>query len=337
MGKRPDRDARMEDIARHVGVSRAAVSFVLNNRRDARVSDGTRQRIIQAAHDLGYRPNAAARALAARRSGLLGMVTEVVTSSFGPEAVRGAQDQAWNTGMFLMIAASEGRPEMEALAVERLLEQRVEGLIFASGPHQAVTVPAAASELPTVLLHCFDADRRLPAVLPDEEGGGYVGTRRLLDAGHRRIGLVNLEAHTAAAKGRLAGYIKALAEAGIAPDPALITHAAATSIGGYESAAKLLDLPQRPTAVFCCTDRMAMGAYDAIKERGLSIPGDVAVVGFDNQLVISAYLRPALTTVALPFEEMGARSVALLVAALAGEEVPPVTVVECPLIERDSV
>src|SRR6478752_8685330 len=136
--KRPDRGARMEDIARHVGVSRAAVSFVLNNRRDARVSDETRQRILEAARDLGYRPNAGARALAARRSRLLGMVTEIVTSSFGPETVRGAQDQAWSTGMFLMIAASEGHPEMEALAVERLLEQRVEALIFASGAHQAV-------------------------------------------------------------------------------------------------------------------------------------------------------------------------------------------------------
>ena len=335
--RRTDRGARMEDIARHVGVSRAAVSFVLNNRRDARVSAETRQRILQAAQDLGYRPNAGARALAARRSGLLGMVTEVVTSSFGPEAVRGAQDQAWNTGMFLMIAASEGRPEMEARAVERLMEQRVEGLIFASGLHQGITVPAAALELPTVLLHCVDANRRLPAVLPNEEGGGYVGTRRLLDAGHRRIGLVNLDPHTAAAKGRLAGYLKALAEVGIAPDAALITHASATSAGGYYSTAKLLNLPQRPTAVFCCTDRMAMGAYDAIKERGLTIPGDVAVVGFDNQLIISAFLRPALTTVALPFEEMGARSVALLIAALAGEVVPPLTVVECPLVERDSV
>jgi LacI family transcriptional regulator len=327
----------MEDIARHVGVSRAAVSFVLNNRRDTRVSAETRQRIIQAAHDLGYRPNAGARALAARRTGLLGMVTEIVTSSFGPEAVRGAQDQAWTAGMFLMVAASEGRPEMEALAVERLLEQRVEGLIFASGAHQAVTVPAAASELPTVLLHCFDADQRLPAVLPDEEGGGYVATRRLLDAGHRRIGLVNLEAHTAAAQGRLVGYIQALGEAGIAPDPALITHASATSAGGYESTARLMDLPKRPTAIFCCTDRMAMGAYDAIRECGLSIPGHVAVVGFDNQLIISTQLRPALTTVALPFEDMGARSVALLVAALAGEAIPPLTVIECQLIERDSV
>jgi LacI family transcriptional regulator len=327
----------MEDIARRVGVSRAAVSFALNNRRDTSVSAETRRRIIQAADELGYRPNAGARALAARHSGLLGMVTEIVTSSFGPGAVRGAQDQAWNAGMFLMVAASEGRPEMEALAVERLLEQRVEGLIFATGAHQAVTVPTAASELPTVLLHCFDADQRLPAVLPDEEGGGYVATRRLLDAGHRRIGLVNLEVHMAAAQGRLVGYLQALEEAGIAPDPALITHADATSVGGYESASKLLDLPRRPTALFCCTDRMAMGAYDAIKERGLSIPGHVAVVGFDNQLIISEQLRPALTTVALPFEEMGARSVALLVAALAGEEIPPVTVIECQLIGRDSV
>ena len=337
MTNRLDHGARMEDIARHVGVSRATVSYVLNDRRDGRVSEETRKRILQVAHDLNYRPNARARALAARRSGLLGMVTEVVTSSFGPEAVRGAQDQAWSTGMFLMIAASEGRPEMESLAVERLLEQRVEGMIFASGAHQAVTVPAAASELPSVLVHCFDADGRLPAVLPDEEGGGYIGTRRLLDAGHRRIGLINLKASTAAAQGRLAGYTKALAEAGIAPDPALVTHAPARSVDGYESMVKLLALPQPPSAVFCCTDRMAMGAYDAIKERGLSIPGDVAVVGFDNQVIISAYLRPALTTVALPFEEMGARSVALLVAALAGEEVPPVTVVECPLVERDSV
>jgi len=183
-----------------VGVSRAAVSFVLNNRPDTRVSAETRRRIIQAVDDLGYRPNAGARALAARRSGLLGMVTEIVTSSFGPDTVRGAKDQAWNAGMLLTIAASEGRPEMEVLAVERLLEQRVEGLIFASGAHQAVTVPTAASERLTVLMHCFDADQRLPAVLPDEEGGGYIATRRLLDAGHQRIGRVNQEAHTAAAR-----------------------------------------------------------------------------------------------------------------------------------------
>jgi LacI family transcriptional regulator len=327
----------MADIARRVGVSRAAVSFVLNDRPDARISDETRGRILAAARELGYRPNARARALAARKSGLIGMVTEIVTSSFGPEAVRGAQDRTWSAGMFLMIAASEGRPEMETAAVERLLEQRVEGLIFASGPHQAIVVPPAAAEVPTVLLHCFDPEGRLPAVVPDEVGGGFTATRRLLSAGHRRIGLVNLEAHTVAAQGRLAGYSRALAEEGIEPDPELITYSDGTSTGAYAAAGRLLDLPQRPTALFCCTDRLAMGAYDAIKERGLHIPNDVAVVGFDDQVIISAYVRPALTTVALPFEQMGARAVDLLVAQLAGRDVSPVTVVECPLVERDSV
>jgi LacI family transcriptional regulator len=313
------------------------VSFVLNDRPDARISEETRGRILAAARELGYRPNAGARALAARRSGLLGMVTEIVTSSFGPEVVRGAQDRTWSVGMFLMIAASEGRPEMEMAAVERLLEQRVEGLIFASGPHQAIVVPPAAAEVPTVLVHCFDPAGRLPAVIPDEAGGGYAATRRLLAAGHRRIGLVNVEAHMVAAQGRLAGYSQALAAEGIEPDPELITYSDATSIGGYAAAARLLDLPHRPSALFCCTDRLAMGAYDAIKERGLRIPDDVAVVGFDDQVIISAYLRPALTTVALPFEQMGARAVDLLLARLAGDDVTPVTVVDCPLIERDSV
>ncbi len=333
----PVRGARMQDIARHVGVSRAAVSFVLNDRPDARVSEATRERILRAARELGYRPNARAQALAARRSGLLGLVTEIVTSSFAPGVVRGAQDAAWDAGTFLLIAASEGNPAMEAHAVERLLQQRVEGLIFASGAHQQIAVPPAAAEVPSVLLHCFDADGRLPSVLPDEVGGGYTATRRLLQAGHRRIGLVNLEAHTVAARGRLSGYTKALGEAGLAVDPELVTHAPATSVGGYESAANLLDRRDPPTALFCCTDRMAMGAYDAIKERGLYIPTDVAVVGFDNQEIIAGYLRPTLTTVELPFQEMGTRSVDLLVAALAGEDVPPITVVACPLIERNSV
>lgn len=334
---RPEHGARMADIARHVGVSRSSVSFVLNNRSDIAISQTTRDKILAAAHELGYRPNAAARALAAQRSSLLGLVTEIVTSSFGPDAVKGAQDQAWRDGMFLMIAATQGRVDLEQLAVERLLEQRVEGLVFASGPHKEVTVPAAAREVPVVLMHCFDATGQLPAVLPDEVGGGYLGTRRLLDAGHRRIGLVNLESGTPAATGRLAGYVRALREAGLPLDDRLITNAPATADGGYLSAARLLDSPQRPTALFCCTDRIAMGAYDAIKERGLSIPDDVAVVGFDNQTVIAAYLRPALTTVRLPFEEMGAKAVALLRSALVGEDVPAVTVVPCPLVERASV
>jgi LacI family transcriptional regulator len=330
---------RMGDIARRVGVSRTAVSFVLNNRGDTSVSPATRERILRAAEELGYRPHAAARALAAQRSGLLGLVTEIVTTPFGMETVKGAQDRSWQAGKFLLIAATEGDPELEKVAIEKLLEQRVEGLVYASGFHREVTLPRIVSDVPTVLVHCFDAQGRLPSIVPDEEGGGHSATRRLVEAGHRRIGFINLEAGTTAARGRLAGYRRALVEAGVVPDDDLVRSVDSSADGGYLAAGDLLDRADRPTALFCGTDRIAMGAYDAIKERGLSIPADVAVVGFDNQELIAAYLRPKLTTVALPFHQMGTRGVEVLGAAIAAGQ--PITTeqvtVGCPLVERSSV
>jgi LacI family transcriptional regulator len=330
---------RMGDIAQRVGVSRTAVSFVLNNRDDTSVSPATRERILRAAEELGYRPHAAARALAAQRSGLVGLVTEIVTSPFGMETVKGAQDRSWQDGKFLLIAATEGKPELEQMAIEKLLEQRVEGLIYASGFHREVTLPPIALDVPTVLVHCFDAQGRLPSIVPDEEEGGHSATRRLIEAGHRRIAFINLERDTVAAQGRLAGYRRALIEAGVVPEDELVTSVDSSADGGYVAACALLDLTDRPTALFCGTDRIAMGAYDAIKERGLSIPADVAVVGFDNQELIAAYLRPKLTTVALPFHEMGTRGVEMLGAALAaGQPIAAEQVtVGCPLVERSSV
>ena len=330
---------RMGDIAQRVGVSRTAVSFVLNNRDDGSVSPATRERILRAAEDLGYRPHAAARALAAQKSGLLGLVTEIVTSPFGMETVKGAQDRSWQEGKFLLIAATDGNPGLERAAIEKLLEQRVEGLIYASGFHREVTLPDIAFDVPTVLVHCFDAERRLPSIVPDEEGGGHSATRHLIEAGHRRIGFINLEPDTTAAHGRLAGYRRALVDAGVVPDDDLVMAIDSSADSGYVAASALLDLADRPTALFCGTDRIAMGAYDAIKERGLSIPSDVAVVGFDNQELIAAYLRPKLTTVALPFHEMGTRGVEMLGTALAaGQPIAPEQVtVGCPLVERSSV
>lgn len=337
MPRQGSRQVRMEDVAARVGVSRTTVSFVLNERPDASISKATRMRILEAASELGYRPHAGARALAAQRSGLIGMVTEVVTTDFGPGTIRGAQDAAWHDGQFLLIAATEGRRELEEFAVERLMQQRVEGFIFAAGFHREVTPPQALYDLPAVLVHCFDPEGRLPSIVPDEKLGGYRATRRLIEAGHRRIGLVNLEETTVAARGRLEGYIEALKESRIPVEAQLITHAAAMADGGYESTGRLLDLAEPPTAVFCCTDRMAMGAYDAIRDRGLTIPRDVSVIGFDNQELIASYLRPGLTTIALPFSTMGLQAVQFVNDLVNDRSIPARTEVECPLVERLSV
>ena len=250
---------------------------------------------------------------------------------------RPARGQQYVDLQVLLIAASEGNPDLERQAIERLLEQRVEGLILATSVHTRTRLPSVIGDVPTVLVHAEDSDGRAPSVLPDERAGGLVATRRLLDAGHRRIGVINLEAGTPAAEGRLAGYREALDAHGVAHDPALVLHTRGHADHGYEAAARLLDLDDAPTALFCTTDRLAMGAYDAIKECGLRIPDDVAVVGFDDQELIAAYLRPKLTTVALPFAAMGTLAVQLLNDLIEGREVPPQTLVGCPLVERASV
>ncbi|MER5735267.1 LacI family DNA-binding transcriptional regulator [Streptomyces sp. NPDC002262] len=332
------RSVTMSDVARRAGVSRTAVSFVLNDRPGAAIPDETRRRILAAIEELGYRPNAGARALAAQRSEWYGLITEIVTAPFAVDVIKGAQDRAWLDRKFLLIAASEGDPAQEAAALDKLLEQRVEGLLYATTWHRAVALPRAAREVPTVLVNCYDAEGELPSVVPDEVTGGHRAARHLVRAGHERIGLINLDPAIPAAVGRREGYERALREAGLPLDPALVVSGHATADGGYAAACELLDRADRPTALFCANDRMAMGAYDAIKERGLRIPEDVAVVGYDNQELIAAYLRPKLTTLALPFEEMGARGVEMLAALAAGQPLDTRRVtVDCPLLERSSV
>jgi len=342
------RGVTMTDVARRAGVSRTTVSFVLSNRADAGISEDTRNRIADAVQELGYRPNAGARALASQRSDWYGIVTEIVTAPFAVDIIKGAQDQAWLDRRFLLIAPSDQADAqgpnqgLEDAAIEKLLEQRVEGLLYAATYHRGVHVPLSANEVPTVLINCFDADGKLPSIVPDERAGGRVAVERLLQAGHTRIGVINLDPNIPAAVGRLEGAREALAAAGLELDAELVVSGNATADGGYAAACTILDRYKegegRPTALFCLNDRMAMGAYDAIKERGLTIPGDIAVIGFDNQELIAAYLRPKLTTVALPFEEMGALGVRTLAALTAGQPIAAdQQLVDCPLLERSSV
>ena len=226
------RNVTMRDVAREAGVSRTAVSFVLAGRDDTSVSAETRDRILEAVRQLGYRPNAGARALAVQRSGLVGLITEIVTAPFAVDIIKGAQEAAWEERKFLLIASSEDRADMAEAAVEKLLEQRVEGLLYAATWHRAVQVPETALEVPTVLVNCFDAEGRFPSVVPDEIGGGRRATERLIAAGHERIGFVNLDPGIPAAVGRLKGYRVALAEAGIEPDPHLVVSGHATADSG---------------------------------------------------------------------------------------------------------
>ena len=209
--------------------------------------------------------------------------------------------------------------------------------------HRPVALPAnlASATVKTVLLDCFVADRSVASVTPDEIGGGYAATEALIAKGHRRIGFINDSAPIPATFGRLKGYTQALAKHGIPFDEALIhTVVTDTPAACYEGTLTLMQQPHRPTALFCYTDRMAMGAYDALRKLNLRIPDDVAIVGFDNQEIIAASLHPGLCTMQLPHYEMGVWSVKYLLGEIPESEGgarPIQKVLPCPYVPRASV
>lgn len=340
MTKHAKRPPTMDDVAKQAGVSQTTVSFVLNNVAAANIAEETKARVWDAVKQLGYRPNAVAKGLRTRRTHTIGFITDTIaTTPFAGDVIKGAQDHAWEHNKVLLITNTGKERGLQAAAIEAMLERQVEGIIYAAMYHREVDVPENLREAPAVLLDCYAADRSLPSVLPDEVAGGRVATAFLLDNGHRRIGFINIYPKYPASAGRLAGYQQALAAHSIPFDAALVCYGNTMANHGYKYAQELMQLADPPTALFCATDRMAMGAYDALRELGYSIPRDVAVVGFDNQELIAAYLRPPLTTLALPHYAMGQWAVQHLIAHIErGEELAPVQhTLACPLIERASV
>jgi LacI family transcriptional regulator len=329
----------MYDVARLAGVSPTTVSFIVNNRPGANIPEETRERVLAAVQELGWRPNSMARALSQRRSHTIGLISdEIATTSFAGKIIHGAQDVAWAHEKVLLVLNTGGDKRLEQRAIELMLERRVEGLIYATLYHHAVEVPAVEQDTPLVLLDCFAPNNPHPSVVPDEAQGGRLATEALLRRGHRRIGFLNNIYPVPATAGRFAGYQAALADAGIALDPQLVRVGPADAVHGYRCASELLDLPDPPSAIFCFRDIMAMGAYDAIKSRGLRIPDDIALVGFDNLEVVAEHLNPPLTTVELPHYQMGEWAVQQLLRpdALPGAEPRPY-LMPCRLVERASL
>ena len=331
---------RNKDVAEVAGVSIKTVSRVINDAPHVR--EHVRQRVWEAIERLDYRPNALARGLRIQRTYTFGFISdEIGTSPYAGQILQGAQDLAWQHKNLLLSVNTGRDKQLKEAAVNALLNRQVDGIIYAAMYHRSVDPPENIYIVPTVLLNCFIEDRSLPSVVPDDEQGGYMATKLLLDRGYSRIGFANHDEPTPAAVLRLAGYQRALDEAGVPFDPALVARDISFPDGGYRTAHQLMSLAQPPNAIFCFNDRMALGAYQALQELGLKVPADVAVVGFDNQPDLAAVLRPPLTTFELPHYEMGQWAVAHLLEWIehperqAGSPLVQKTLV-CPLVERDS-
>ncbi len=338
-GSRPKSGPTMHDVAAAAGVSQATVSLVLNSASGSRFSEETRKRVRDAVDRLGYRTNAHAKVLREGVAGMIGFIGDsVATSPFAGAIIEGAQQRAWEDGLLLLTVNTGGDKDLEAASLDTMLSYKVAGVVYAAMYHRRLEVPEALAGVPSVVLNSQDRAGRIPSVAPDEVRGGYVATRRLLEAGHSRVGLINietLESGLPAAMGRYEGYTQALEEAGLALDRAVIRFGAGNEEDGYRYAMELMTAAKPPTAIFCANDRTAWGAYQAVSELRLSIPGDVSIVGFDNQSTLAPHLRPGLTTLELPFVAMGRRAVDLILQG--AEPDGRVELMECPLIERNSV
>jgi LacI family transcriptional regulator len=245
---------------------------------------------------------------------------------------------AWEHGKILLLVNTKSQPELKEAAVERLLERQAEGVIYATMYHRPVEPPSSLREVPTVLLDCYIEDRSLPSVVPDEVRGGREATQYLVEKGHRRIGFINNVDPIPATIGRLQGYKDALEAYQLPYDETLVCEGSSVAEGGYHCAQTLMKHPDPPTAIFCFNDRIAMGAYDALRKLDLRIPEDVAVMGFDNQELIAAHLYPPLSTMELPHYQMGQWAANYLIEQIGSETQfePKQQVIECPLVERDS-
>ncbi len=338
------RGVGIKDVAERAGVSVTTVSHVLNDNPHARVAPETRARVRDAAAELGYGPNRMAQALRTNRSGLIGLLSEeIATTPHAGRIILGAQEAARAHDLTLVIINAERGPDdlAHAADVQVLIERQVDAVLYATMYHRQVHAPPNLDHVPAVLIDATDRAGRLPAVVPDERGGAVAAVTHLVEAGHTRIGFINNDDDVPATHERLAGFRETLARHGIAVDDDLVLQAPSEVHTGYELARTLLSRPDRPTALFCYNDRMAMGAYRAANELGLEVPRDLSVVGFDNQELIAANLHPGLTTVALPHYEMGAWAVETVVRLLedgdgTDHRHDPV-LLDCPLIVRGSV
>lgn len=328
----------ISDVARFAGVSPATVSKVMNNATD--VAGETRQRVLEAVRKLDFRPNVVARSLRVKRTLTIGLITDDLEGIFTTSMMRGVEDAASAQGFSVFLCNSYGKAERERQHLEALLDKQVDGVILLSGyrvrERGGPALPLGT--LPVVYLYQYTHDLPVPCVLPDDRGGALVGTRHLLAQGRRRIALINGPAHYEATHVRLAGYREALAQAGIPFDPALVRVGTWHENSGHQLAHELLALPEPPDAFFCASDGLAVGALDALHERGRRIPEEMAVVGFDNR-PFAAYQRPPLTSVALPLYDMGKLAGELLLAAVLhtdGAQQAMIHRVPCYLVQRES-
>ncbi|MGI6148044.1 MAG: LacI family transcriptional regulator [Firmicutes bacterium] len=320
----------LRDVARKAGLSIATVSRVLNGH--VQVSPEARARVEQAVQELGYEP---AQRRKPTGSGTIAVVMPNLNSFFFTEILRGAEQTAYERGYSLTLYTTDGRSKQEVHSRLKHLPDAAGVLLVTAGPQQ---FGSDFLGRPVVVVDYGSEGSPFPHVTVDNLRAGFAATQCLIEAGHTAIGIITGPLGMQSAQDRLRGFRLALDEAGINFPANWIWESDFTEAGGYAAARAMLEQGRAvPTALFCCNDLMAIGALRALRERGMTVPQDIAIVGFDNQPV-SAAAFPALTTVAQPMFELGETALRVLLRLVGGEELETNRIVlDTQLVKRHSV
>lgn len=332
----------IKDVAVRAGVSIKTVSRVVN--REPSVRPETREEVQAAIEALGYLPHLGARSIRTNRTGVIGLITDVVaTTPYSVDIIRGVQDAITKAGRTLLMTNTAGDAEKEQESWRLLQEHRIDGVLFATMYHRPVELHRGAASIKTVLLNCFaPLDPEIPSVVPDDYQGAFDAVEYAIAAGHRAIAYVTLNPIVLPSGLRLAAYRDALARHGLPIHPEFIRPGIIGDLGReemvtFDAVIDLLKRPDRPTAIVCGNDEIALQAMCAVASLNLRIPDDVAIIGFDDLKIISEVVRPSLTTVSLPYYDLGRTGVEILVATIDGQDPAPGTRrMRCSLVARRS-
>lgn len=339
MEKPKTKRVTIADVAQASGMSKAAVSMILNNKPGTRLSAETSERVRGVAKKLGYRPNAAAQSLRSGKTRTLGFISDQVTvTRFASEMITGILRAAEARDHTVLIAETFGKPDQLAEAVTQMAHRDVDGLIlgFMDSRQRELNLPSTG--LPTVLVNGLDGNPST-AVLPNEYDSGAKAVQRVIESGARTVAVIGQlenaeklpEAYPSIT--RRFGSIQAALDKS---ELEVVGHWVLEDWNpsdGYTATTQLLVEGHRPDAIICANDRVAMGVFQALAEDGLMPGKDLSVLSFDDE-IIATYLRPQLSSIRLPYEEMGALAVELL---LDGKLEPVEHQIDMPLIERDSM
>lgn len=310
-GRAPRERMTIREIAEFAGVSIATVSRVVNGRGE--VSAATREAVQRVVREHGYSPNRSARGLIQGRTGLIGLTLPMIQPSYFSAIVSGAAEAAYERDLRIVLCPTQHQHEREVSLLGRLMHGTTDGALL-------MLPEESNSELRTLLSYGYRfvvvdplerVDEEIPAVSAAHSSGADQAVRHLLGLGHRRIAAITGPAGWVATEERLRGYHAALAAAGVLPDRQLVLESSFKIAGGRAAAARLLDLAKRPTAIFAFNDDLAIGAIQEARTRGLRVPDDLSVVGFDD-VEQATIVAPELTTVRQPLAEMGRMAVTLL-------------------------